>query len=79
MFTRRSSLKKGLATAVLSAMGGISAVADACPLKSLSAPGPVPLNNILVEYRQEQSRGYGLRKVTICDKDGRGDKQVNII
>ncbi len=79
MFTRRNFLKKGVATASLSAIGGISAIAEDCPFKSLSAPGPIPLNNILVDYQQEQFRGYGLKKVTICDKDSWETKRLNIM
>ncbi len=79
MFTRRNFLKKGVATASLSAIGGISAIAEDCPFKSLSAPGPIPLNNILVDYQQEQFRGYGLKKVTICDKDSWESKRLNIM
>ena len=79
MITRRKFVLSGLIAAGCNVFGDIPALAADCPVESINPPGPLPLNDILSDFQQEQRIGFGLKKVTICSKESWEDKRLNIL
>lgn len=80
IFSRRNFVKSGLAVAGVGIMGNVSVYGDNCPVDTLGAPGPIPLNDILTDYVEVDKRmGYGLEKVTICDQESWERKRLSIL
>lgn len=80
MFSRRKFLKSSITVAGIGAIGINPVSATDCPAESLTAPGPIPLNNILIDYRQLiEKYGQGLKKVSICDKENWEIKRLSIL
>jgi dienelactone hydrolase len=80
MFSRRNFVRNGFAATGLSIVGNITAYGADCPVDTVEAPGPIQLNDILSDYLQTNEKfGYGLKKVTICDKESWEAKRKSIL
>ncbi len=81
LFSRRTFVKSGMVAATgLGIIGKVPVYSNDCLFETLGAPGPIPLNDIMVDYQQVTEKlGYGLKKVTICDKESWENKRLNII
>lgn len=55
-------------------------IAADCPSGSVNAPGPIPVNNVLTDFLQENDKyGFGLKKVEICDTESWKSKCESIL
>jgi dienelactone hydrolase len=80
MFSRRNFVKSGLLGAGIGIVGNSSVYGVDCPNEALESPGPIPLNNLLVDYLEVGKKyGHGLKKVTVCDKESWEEKRLNIL
>ena len=78
--SRRNFIKAGLTVAGAGIVGGPAVSAADCDPQTISAPGPIPLNNILTSYQDANKKfGQGLIKVTVCDKSGWEGKRASIL
>jgi dienelactone hydrolase len=79
-FSRRSFFKSGLAAVGAGILSNSSVYGTDCPVDILNPPGPIPLNDLLSDYRQITEKwGHGLKKITICDKEGWESKRSSIL
>lgn len=79
-FSRRNFVKSSIAVTGVGIFGPTSLANTDCPAELLRAPGPIPLNNFLMDYRQENEKyGFGLKKVEICDEESWKNKRNSII
>ncbi|MFC2123518.1 alpha/beta hydrolase family protein [Bacteroidota bacterium] len=77
---RRNFIKSGIATVGAGIMGNTAVFAADCPVDTLEAPGPIPLNDLLSDYLQVTEKwGQGLKKVTICDKESWKSKRQSVL
>ena len=80
LFSRRKFVKSSFAVAGIGAMGISPFYGSGCPVDTLEAPGPIPLNNILADYRQvNEIYGNGLTKVSICNKENWESKRLSVL
>lgn len=80
IFSRRNFVKSGLVVAGVGIMGNPFVYGDNCPVDTLGTPGPIPLNDILTDYVEvDKTMGYGLEKITICDKESWERKRLSIL
>lgn len=80
MPSRRNFLKAGFTIAGAGFIGNPMAFGADCEPDPVSAPGPIPLNNILANYEQvNQKFGAGLIKTETCDKAGWENKKSSVL
>jgi hypothetical protein len=80
LFSRRKFVKSGVAAAGFGAIWTSPLNGSVCTNDPLEAPGPIPLNDILTDYRQiDEKYGYGLIKLTICNKENWENKRQSIL
>lgn len=78
--SRRSFIKKGFTAAGLGLMGKSAVYGADGQIDIIPTPGPIPLNNILVDYLEKNKKyGTGLTKVTISDKVSWESKRLSIL
>ncbi len=78
-YSRRNFVKSGIAAGGIGVFGPPSFITDSCPSETLETPGPIPLNNVLTDYLQEDKKyGFGLKKVEVCDAESWKNKRESI-
>jgi dienelactone hydrolase len=78
--SRRKFIKAGFAVAGAGLLNSPLSYGANCDPEQLYSPGPIPLNDILTDYLQENPKyGFGLIKSPICDKEGWYDKKSSIL
>ena len=78
-FSRRNFVRGGIVAAGFGIVGKVSALGVDCPAENLETTGSIPLNDILLDYWQEEEKyAFGLMKSTICTKEGWENKKLNI-
>ncbi len=77
--SRRGFIKTGFVIAGAGVFGTSPLSGDDCKPETVNAPGPIPLNNILIDYQQISQRGGGLTSSEICDEAGWESKRSSII
>ncbi len=78
--SRRNFMKSSIAAGGFGILSTTPFMAADCPSVSVKAPGPIPVNPILTDLRQENEKfGFGLRKVEICDREAWKSKRESIL
>jgi dienelactone hydrolase len=78
--SRRRFIKSSVAVAGVGIIGKSLGYNTDCPNDTIVAPGPIPLNDILIDYQQVQKKyALGLMKATICDKQSWESKRLSIL
>src|SRR3989337_2959241 len=78
--SRRKFIKAGLTVAGTGIMSSPTVYGAGCEPETISAPGPIPLNDILSSYHEANKKfGQGLIKSTVCDKSDWEGKRSSIL
>lgn len=78
--SRRNFMKSSIAASGFGVLTTAPFITADCPSGSINAPGPIPVNNVLTDLRQENDKfGFGLKKVDICDKESWKNKRESIL
>src|SRR5687768_10588168 len=78
--SRRNFIKAGFTVAGAGMIASPGIVAAECDPVAVSAPGPIPLNNILINFDQADKKyGAGLVKSVICNKAEWERKRFSIL
>jgi dienelactone hydrolase len=68
MITRRNFVKSNLTAGGIGIIGPSPFLSQDCSFDPIVVSGPIPLNNMLVDYQQLNEKfGFGLKKVDICN------------
>lgn len=77
--SRRNFIKTGFALTGAGMIPGVDVRAGACDPDTIKAPGPIPLNDLLVNIDEATKNGSGLVKAKICSEADWDRKRVSIL